>query len=52
VRERLGTAPKLSDEDRAVIIAIARKALTPFQPAAAPTPQAGPEQAAAVASKS
>jgi F-type H+-transporting ATPase subunit alpha len=51
VRERLGTAPKLSDEDRAAIIAIARKALTPFQPAAAPTPQAGP-QAAAVASKS
>jgi F-type H+-transporting ATPase subunit alpha len=30
VRERFGTAAKLSDEDRATIVAIARKALAPF----------------------
>jgi F-type H+-transporting ATPase subunit alpha len=51
VRERLRTEPKLSDEDRAAITAIARKALTAFQPAPAQPPEAG-KQASAVASKS
>jgi F-type H+/Na+-transporting ATPase subunit alpha len=32
VRERWGTAEKLSDEDRDTIVAIAHKALAPFQP--------------------
>ena len=32
VSERLETGDKLSDEDRAAIVAIARKALEPFQP--------------------
>ena len=37
VRGRFDTAETLSDEDRAAIIAIARDALAPFQPAAEPT---------------
>jgi len=36
VRERLDTAEKLSGEDRDTIVAIARKALDPFQPKPAP----------------
>jgi F-type H+-transporting ATPase subunit alpha len=41
VRERLDTADKLSDEDRKVIIQIARKSLACFQPKSEPeaTPQ-------------
>jgi len=36
VTARFETAPKLSDEDRETIVAIARKALAPFQPQPAP----------------
>jgi len=39
VRERFETAGKLSEEDRATILEIARKALTRFQP----EPEAGPK---------
>jgi len=42
VRERLDTAEKLSDEDRATIIQIARKSLARFQPKPEPKPK--PEQ--------
>jgi len=41
VCERLGTADKLSDEDRETIIEIARKSLAGFQ--AEPEPEAEPE---------
>jgi F-type H+/Na+-transporting ATPase subunit alpha len=55
VRERLNTEAKLSDEDRATIIAIARKALAPFQPApppaAAVAPAPKPTPAPVVAAK-
>lgn len=42
VRERLGTADKLNDEDRETIIEIAREALKEFSPE--PTPESEPEQ--------
>jgi F-type H+-transporting ATPase subunit alpha len=42
VRERLGSDARLSDEDRAAILAIARDALTPWQHAAAPARPAAP----------
>lgn len=38
VIERLGTAEKLSDTDRATIIDIAHQALVPFQPKPEPGP--------------
>jgi F-type H+-transporting ATPase subunit alpha len=41
VRERLDTAKKLRDEDRATIIQIARKSLARFQPK--PEPESKPE---------
>ena len=40
LRERLDTAEKLSDEDRAAIIEIAREALARFQPRPESTPEA------------
>jgi F-type H+-transporting ATPase subunit alpha len=43
VRERLGTAEKLSDEDRETIIEIARKSLARFQPKPESKPEAKAE---------
>jgi hypothetical protein len=41
VRERFSTEQKLSDQDRAAIIAIAAKALKRFQPVPEPAAVAG-----------
>jgi len=46
VRERFDTAEQLSDEDRTAIIAIARRALAPFQPGPDATRSAATEPAA------
>jgi F-type H+-transporting ATPase subunit alpha len=46
VRARLGSADKLSDEDRKTIVEIARQALAPFQPKSAPEAQASEAPAA------
>jgi F-type H+-transporting ATPase subunit alpha len=46
VRARFETADKLSDEDRAAIIGIARQVLVPFQPKTEPAADAGSGDAA------
>jgi F-type H+-transporting ATPase subunit alpha len=46
VRARLGSADKLTDEDRKTIIEIGRQALAPFQPKAEPEAQASQAPAA------
>jgi F-type H+-transporting ATPase subunit alpha len=48
VRARLGSADKLTDEDRKAIVVIARQALAPFQPKPEPEPEATPKPAAKV----
>jgi F-type H+-transporting ATPase subunit alpha len=46
VRARLGSADKLTDEDRKTIVEIARQALAPFQPKPEPEAQASDAPAA------
>jgi F-type H+-transporting ATPase subunit alpha len=43
VNARLDTAAKLSDEDKKIIVEIARNALAPFQPKPEPKPEVKPD---------